>query len=252
MTRISAVLVPSWLFLFVFAAPSDMASADEAQDVIKRAMRARTELPSRLNKMVNSVQVMEGQMTGGGSRLPAAVEISARYPDHFRLEVTIKVGGGQKIMYGLDGESGWRSLGGDSERLDSSQLRELLDEVHANRVATLKPLEGPNYQLAIVPGESVRGQKTTGVKVTYPRRPEVRLYFDRKSGHLVKLHFKSKEGGLPVEKEWIFSEYKEFNRIKLPTELSVIYDGQLFAKWEIKDYQFPERIPDEAFARPRN
>ena len=86
-------------------------------------------------------------------------------------------------------------------------------------------------------------------------RPEVFLSFSKKNGNLLRIAYKARELAVEMRKEHLFSEFKTFGGLLLPTKLVDMKEhGNLgkykAAEWTVKDYKFPGKLPEEDFAKP--
>ena len=55
------------------------------------------------------------------------------------------------------------------------------------------------------------------------------------------------EAGVDVKKEFRFSNYKEFDKVMLPTKEIEQHDGRKRNEWTISSYRFPEKIDPKEF-----
>src|SRR5262249_44507315 len=104
--------------------------------------------------------------------------------------------------------------------------------------------------LATAPEIKVNGEAASGIKVASKGHPELKLYFDKRSGLLVKAEHKGKEAGLDVIKEYVFIGHKEFEGVKLPTKWLVMTNGKRVAEWAVTSYKFPDKIDATVFGKP--
>ena len=79
---------------------------------------------------------------------------------------------------------------------------------------------------------------------------EVRLYFDKASGLLVKIERLSKEAGVSLNKEYIYSAHKDFDGVKLPTKEVDLINGRKFSELTSMTYKLQTKIDDATFAKP--
>jgi hypothetical protein len=87
----------------------------------------------------------------------------------------------------LDGNKGWISYDGATYDLDDSFLKRLERSVYADRVCGLVTLlKDKGYTLSSLGEEPIKGKPALGVRVQFEGKPDVLLYFDKKSGLLVK------------------------------------------------------------------
>jgi hypothetical protein len=132
-------------------------------------------------------------------------------PVKFSLQVETL---GQKIQITqvMNGDRGWKSMNGAVSDLDAAELEEARRSSHADRVASLLPLlTDKGFTLTALGESKVNNQPALGVKVEMKGQPEVRLFFDKGSGLLVKAEHQGKEAatGKEVLLEEYYSDYRE-------------------------------------------
>jgi len=91
-----------------------------------------------------------------------------------------------------------------------------------------------------------------GVKVSKKGHPDVTLWFDTATGHLVKSQtriwdeFSDKE----VTQEVFFTGYAKVGDRTCFSKLTIKRDGQLFLEEELSDFKCSEKIDPKLFAKP--
>jgi hypothetical protein len=121
---------------------------------------------------------------------------------------------GQKIQLTevMHADRGWKSLNGAVSDLDAAELEEGRKSTYVDRVATLVPLlSDKGFTLTALGESKVNDQPALGVKVEMKGQPEVRLFFDKVSGLLVKSEHQGKDpfAGKEVLQEEYYSDYRE-------------------------------------------
>jgi hypothetical protein len=155
------------------------------------------------------------------------------------------------IMEVLNGERGWKlSAGGGAIEMDRGRLAEVQEEAYVWWLTTLAPLLKDGFDLDVLPETKVNGRPASGVKVTARGRPDTSLYFDNESGLLVKIARRAKEAGVPVDKEYYYSDYKDVDGVKVPGKEIVHLNGRKFTEVQYSDYKFLRKPDESAFARP--
>ena len=124
------------------------------------------------------------------------------------------------------------------------------NELYVLWLATLTPLKKDDVTLAPVADIKVNGEPAAGVKATSKGRPDVKLYFDKKTHLLVKVERRVSEAGVAVDKEDFYSDYKEFDGVQLPTKLTFLVSGRKFSELSSATYKLPKKIDESVFAKP--
>jgi hypothetical protein len=150
----------------------------------------------------------------------------------------------------IDGNRGWRATGGMVQDLLSEELQELKEELYVWWVVTLAPLKDKSFALAGVPDAQVEGKPAAGVKVARLGHEDVRLYFDKETGLLVKAERRGKEMGATVAKEHLFGGHRSFDGLRLPTKYASITNGKKIGDVASISYRLVTRFDEGTFARP--
>jgi hypothetical protein len=152
---------------------------------------------------------------------------------------------------GVDGNSAWRrTFGAGTQDLVGGELEEARTELYLYWVLTLRPLRNEEFVLKPLPDTSVMSHPAKGVKVMQKDRVQIELYFDAATNLLARVFLRPKQGGKVTEQEIIFSDYKTFEGIKLPTVWSERRGGLKAMDFSDTDYRFPSEIPAKVFAKP--
>jgi hypothetical protein len=108
----------------------------------------------------------------------------------------------------------------------------------------------PSLRLAPLPEAKVNGEPAAGVKVSSKGRPDVKLYFDKKSHLLVKAERQAAEAGETALHEETYGGYKEFDGLKLPTKVMRSVGGKKVSDTTEAGYKFPDKVEEGTFAKP--
>ena len=131
-----------------------------------------------------------------------------------------------------------------------TEVDSIREESYCQWVATLTPLGRKEFTLARMPDDTVDGQPTVVVKVSAPGKPDVQLSFDKIKRLLVKSSFRGHEAGVEVTKDYLYSNFREFEGLKLPTRQVELKDGKKAAEWTIEGYKFLDKFADSVFTKP--
>jgi hypothetical protein len=194
---------------------------------------------------------MKGELNFGGA-VPATCDISCDLPGKSRWAYVLDKGNQKaQIVILVNGDKGWQSGSGTTKEMSKQQFEEVDEELYVLWVTTLAALRDPAFELATLPEIKVAEQPAAGVKVTRKGRPEVKLYFDKKTSLLVRAERKGKEAGTEITREYYFSEPKEFEGLKLPSKQVVIDNGtKKVAEWANIMYTFPGKFDESTFTKP--
>ena len=238
-----------WLTCWVVLGGISSAAADEATDkVLDRAMRAHggADKLARARRMQRSAS---GTLAVGGGNAEFSEELLVDLPDRSRHRITLKAKGTAFLAI-VNGERGWQVAGGATQDLGKDRLREIRDDLYLLYLTTLTPLrKEKRFTLKAVPDVDVQGRKAAGVQVSCQGHGDVRLYFDKGTGLLVKAVRQTLVAGLPVDKETAYSDHKEFGGVRLPTSILETVNGNKYLELRSARYTFP-KVDDRSFAKP--
>jgi hypothetical protein len=191
------------------------AAQTEARAIIEKAIAAqggmdKLALPLAVQTRIKGTMVAPAPISGD-IVIEGDLFTQPKGPQKFSLRVETL---GQKIelSHVSTGDRGWKSLNGAVSDLDAAELEEDRISMHVDRVTALVPLLADKGFTLTALGESkVNNQPALGVKVELKGQPEVRLFFDKQSGLLVKTEHQGKDPatGKQVLQEEYFSDYRE-------------------------------------------
>jgi hypothetical protein len=228
------------------------ADARAAQEIVERAIQAHVGSAERLAKLRVYQSLSKGTMYAPIGELGAVREVQALWPDTVRVTFLLTMPDGNKrVSLVLTSERGWRQTGDDPPSdLDQEDLSEIRPDVYAIWMSTLIPLQDKTATVAPLGEAEVTGQRCVGIKASRRGWPDVSLYFDAQTGLLSKLGYKGREAGVAAYKETYFSDYKDFDGLKLAAKQVQFYDRRKASDWAAIDYHFPERIDRAIFEKP--
>lgn len=241
-------------FTILFFMLNAAVAQDDAKAIIERAIKARAPKEEALKKQAIMVMKLEGKVY---PELPALREHLAEWPNNFRFNIEYEANEGKKALsMAIHGDQGWyRMLGGAPADLTFSTSDSFREEIYGRWLATLYPLRDPGYKLTLLKDSKVGDEETTVVKASRDRKQDVNLHFSKKTGHLLKIAYSTRENDKACRKEHVFAEFKEFDGLVLPTKLvdyvqEGIQPNKKMGDWIITSYQFPEKLPAGTFEKP--
>jgi hypothetical protein len=148
----------------------------------------------------------------------------------------------------VNGDKGWMN---DAD-MNADQIADFKSQCYSFWIATLVPLKDKAFTLTSLGEVKVGDQPALGVKVSHAGHPDISLYFDKKTGLLVKDVRRTKtEEGKEVDVESIGSAHKNMDGVMIATKVLVNRDGKKFVEGEILDYKASDKkLDDKIFAKP--
>ena len=214
---------------------------DDARGIVDKAIKAMGG-EKALAKHQAATWTEKGTYYGMGDGLPFTAKYSMQLPNKFKMEIE------GVFTLCLEGDKGWMK----SDKGVTDMPKEEVEVQHLNQKAgwimSLLPLKDKAYTLKI----EKAGGKDTLVEVTRKDYPTVKLYFDTKSGHLVKSRFKTKsqeQKYKEVTAEFQFSDFKMVDGVTMPHHLVLKHDGKLFVEADVTEVK-AAKLDAKTFAKP--
>jgi hypothetical protein len=244
------------LGLAVAFAAAGVATADEkVEAVVKKGIEAHGGADA-LNKYKAARSKMKGDMSVMGMEFEFTGTMAYSMPDRYKVEIDAEIMGMKlHVTQIVRGESVKNTVmvggmtipvNGDAEK---EELKLALAIQEAGQLTTL--LDAKKFTVKAGDDEDVNGKKASVLLVTPAVvKKEVKLFFDKTSGLLVKTAHKGKgagEGAEEVLEEAYHSEYKKIKGLQVSTKMSVTHDGKKFMNIEVSDIEVSEKIDDKEF-----
>jgi hypothetical protein len=186
---------------------------EEPRAVIKRAIdaqggEARLARPKASQiKIQGLISNIEGAtFTGEGWQ---------QIPGQIRLILRMDVNGTKReVIHVRNGDRGWKRFDGNTQVLDDKRLADLKRSEYVDRVTSLLALvRDKSFTFTSLGDANVEGQAAVGVKVTFKDQPDVYLYFNKASGHLIKSRYRAldERAGQEATHETLYRDYREID-----------------------------------------
>jgi len=153
----------------------------------------------------------------------------------------------------LDGDKGWRKFGEMAMEMDGDAVANEKRSLYLQSIpAMLARLKGKGFKIEAAAEEKVGDKPTAVIKVTGPDGKDFTLSFDKESGLLVKqvatvIGFMGEE----FTQETSYSDYKDYDGIKLASKRQSKRDGQKFIEQEVTEFKVLDKAPAGTFAEPK-
>jgi hypothetical protein len=235
-----------WLGLAI-AAPAQ----DSPRDIINRAVKAHGG-EERLVRLRAAESKSKGMLYQGGG-VPFASESFVQMPHQLKNVLHLEVNG-QNVTATqvLNGDRGWMRLDDRVRELEEDTLREMKEQMYADRVATLVVLKEPGFELDSAGADKVGDRPCLGVRVRSQGHRDVTLYFDRETGLLVKTATRVVDATSKQEvaQEKVLGSMQEQDGLRSPRRVLVLRDGKKYMDVEITETKLVGRLDESVFAKP--
>lgn len=247
-----------WLLsLTVVLVSVGMATADDkAEAVVKKAIEAHGGAEA-LNKYLAGKSKMKGELSLLGMSIEFTGSVMYMLPDRYKFELSASIAG-QKltILQTAKGDKikstvkvGDMTVPTPEDDKDDVKMAMILQD--AERFTPL--LDKKKFTLKSADDEEVDGKKTSVIVATPAAvKKEVRFYFDKTTGLLLRRSHQSKgpgDDGAPKEvlEDSYSSDYKKVKGIMVPHKLEVKHDGKKFMTATVSDVDLLEKLEDKEF-----
>src|SRR5438105_741111 len=217
----------------------------DCRAVIDKAIKA-VGGSERLAKYRAQTWKEKGTFYGEGGAQPYTGNYAVQWPDHFRMEIE----GGFTLV--LTGDRGSFKEGGKVQEMTKEQLAQQKESQYAGWVTTLLPLKDSAFQRSSLGESTVGSRPVVGIKVAHAGHNDIKLYFDKESGLLLRFEYRLKDARTGKEAEMVTlgGNFKEFGGLKFPTKIDMKRDGKKFVEAEILEVKPMERLDPSVFAKP--
>jgi hypothetical protein len=193
--------------------------------------------------------VGKGTMTFAGVETALTFEQVYRVPGRFRTTVRCEVRGQMwELVQVVDGATAKQTINGRVVALNEPGLRELQLAVLLNEVAQLTPLAA-DRRFGLKADRQLKDPQLAGVLVHVKGYPELRLAFDRKTGHLVRIAYKDTDPDTAkeAETEIAFAEFQTVSGLTRPTRSVVTRGGKPVADLTVEKFTPLEKVDTKVF-----
>jgi len=151
----------------------------------------------------------------------------------------------------VNGAKGWVK-GDDTKELDKEALGEEKENLYFNWVTSLVPLKGKEYKLTLLGESKVNDKPAVGITVASKGHRDIKLFFDKDSGLLVKAERKVRdlENKKDVTEEVVFGDYKDVDGLKVAMKYQSKWDGKNRADAEMSEAKVYEKVDAKWFEKP--
>ena len=232
------------------------ARADDAADV-KAVLDKAVEAHGGAGRLAKSKAVttrIKGKVYALGDGVDYSGDIASQLPDRLHLEMSVTVMGMDfKITQVLNGDKGWVALNDKVMEMTKEQLAEAKEQMYVSNVTWLVALRDKAFKLSPLGEAKVEGKDAVGVRVEHKDHRDVSLYFDKKTGLLLKTETRGKDpmaGDNEFTAETLYDDYQKVDGFPVAHKVTVKRDGKLFFASENSDVKLAEKLDDSTFEKP--
>ncbi len=228
------------------------AAQDAAHAIVERAIKAHGGAEALGRIRADKVK-FKGTLVIRGHTVPFVAETTMQLPAQYKHVIETNDGVSKTtIVHIINGNKVYVTLNGQPLKLDAAALAEIRTGLEVQRAQRLLPLrEDKSYQLAVLAEIKINDRPAVGLQVTGRGRKELRLYFDKEVGLLVRAEFKLDDGkGKQVRQHYFFGDFKDIAGCKRFTKVKAYRDGKEIMEAELLDAKTFDKIEETEFAKP--
>jgi len=253
MIRILSVIVTAGI---MWTSPGPLCAGEETSPraIIDKAVKAHGG-EANLKKFPAYTMKGKGLFYGMGEGIPytGTWAIQGIYQQNVLIEVKV-ADMTFKFQNVVNGDKGWIRLNDDkTAEMAKDELGEEREKMFARWVSSLAYLSDKAFDLALIGPAKVLDRPAVGVRVSRKGHRDVALYFDVKSGLLVKSETQVKDimaGGEEYTQTIIFEQYKEIGGTLRATKVLIQKDGKRFVEAEMTEILPVEALDKSVFEKP--
>ncbi len=245
-------IASTWTVVLLIGGAGAAPAQDAAHTLIERAIKAHGGAEALTRNRAEKVK-FKGNLVLRGHAVPFVDETTVQLPAQCRHVIEINDGTNKTtIIQIIDGNKLYVTVNGESKKIDAAALSEMRSGMELQRAQRLLPLlEDKSYQLAVLDEIKVNDRPAAGVRVTGRGRKELRLYFDKEVGLLVRAEFPLDDGkGKQVRQHYFFGDFKDIGGYKRFTKVKAYRDGKQVMEAELIDAKAFDKIDETEFAKP--
>jgi hypothetical protein len=230
----------------LIAAPA--AAQDDPKAIIQKAIDAQGGA-EKLGRFKGGRAAVKGTVSVQGQQVPVTGEILFQYPLQARARFELTFNGMKiPVIQLVNGETVDISVAGMKQPIGPAETADLKESAYSSWLQQLTPvLADPMFQLKPLAESQFQGKALVGVQIGHPKHKDVKMYFDKATGLLTKLERPSVEMGREVSEETVYSEYKEFEGLKVPTREVATKDGKPQSDLMTTEYKPLEKVDPKEF-----
>jgi len=152
----------------------------------------------------------------------------------------------------IDGDKGWIQADGQVQDMPKDAVAEMKEQKYAEDLDRLAFLSEKGIEFSMLDEIKVEVKPAVGVLVRSKGHRDVKLYFDKTSGLLVKRAHRllDPSSGKEVLQEVVFSDYQEKDGLKHVRKIVAFREGKKIIDARVTEITFFDKLDEKVFAKP--
>lgn len=238
----------------VVVSSSVVCAEEKAEAIVQKAIKAHGG-EAKVAKLRTMRIKAEGMATlaRGQPDVLFIVEDVWQMPDRYKTSSSFHVGD-QKVAQtqAIVGDKGWIQMNGQTQDMPKEAIAEMKEQKYGEDLDRLAFLKDRSIELSTIAPIEVGGRPAVGLLAKSKGHRDVKLYFDKASGLLVKREQRvlDSASGKEVRQEVLFSDYQEKEGVKHYRKIAAFRDGKKLIEAKVTEMTFFDKLDDKVFAKP--
>jgi hypothetical protein len=238
--------------LLVVFALTGRAEKDPTAAIIDKALKAH--FPKGVDTKNKGLRTKsKGTLHIMGLDLEFTQEVTAQMPNQFKevMELTV-MNKTVKVTSVYNGKKAWIRADDKDVEVTKEILAEFKEAAHGMALMQGIFVKDKSVKFALVGEVQVKGKPAVGVTASRKGSKDVNLFFDKKTGLLVKVELRRRDimAGQEVTEERFITEYQDVKDRKAAKKVEVVRDGKPFIEVEITEMEILEKVDASEFVKP--
>jgi hypothetical protein len=241
--------------LMLVLAASPALAQENPRAIVERAIAAHGGA-ERIGRLHSEKDNLRGKLgiSEKVDLLPFTADLTLQLPGRFKQVVRLNEGTDKAytLVQIVNGDKVLVTINGQPQQLTPAALAELRSTMDLQRAARLLPLlSDASYRLTALKEEKINDRPALGINVSAKGHRDLRLFFDRETGLLVKTeHIRDDGSGKEVLQEEFYGNFRDFGGFRRWTRLVVFREAKKLMEAELVDVKYYEKIDDSEFTKP--
>ena len=235
--------------------PTPVEPIPEASDTdiakAREILEASVESHGGLNKLTavnNFVLESNNTLNTPGGQMELEVGITLLYPDKYRQDINTPQG---IISMVYDGEAAFASSAMGTQPLPPEVTTAIKDAVFRDPIHLLVHLsQNESAQIQFAGSEDVAGSPASILVTEQPSGEMLKIYISEETNYIVKLVYRETEQGVTLNKENIYSDFREIDGIMIPHGYVQNIEGNPYIDSRSTSVKLNAEIDESIFEKP--
>jgi hypothetical protein len=150
----------------------------------------------------------------------------------------------------IDGDKGWIQVMGMTQDMPEKDLAEMKEQKYAEDLDRLGFLKDKSLELSLLKEIKIDDKPAIGVLIKAKGHRDVKLYFDKETGLLVKRENRIVQVDKEIPQEVFFGDYQDKDGLKHYRKITAHRDGKKVIDAKVVELEFFDKLDAKVFAKP--